>query len=246
MPIGFCWLPNQNKSLTTWCGLPIGGSVTSNCFGIKVCTNAAKLQQIRTCHYNNKSNENENTTRNIHCCKSINTNTQPFNGPFSGTIRVSQYQKGKTNQDFTEARDSEWQWHQLGRKSAPRSILITTPAPHHSVFYRPDALPVGQPTASKHWRKSIPTVVHNKLTHLPRTRMTKTHNTNEQPNETKFKEATLQIYGSVLINKSWYPTLQQSEKTFKHSMKCVISTSNLSAITLPTVNIRFNVPYFFY
>jgi len=27
---------------------------------------------------------------------------------------VSQYQKGKTNQDFTEARDSEWQWHQLG------------------------------------------------------------------------------------------------------------------------------------
>jgi len=27
---------------------------------------------------------------------------------------VSQYQKGKTNLDFTEARDSDWQWHQLG------------------------------------------------------------------------------------------------------------------------------------
>jgi len=27
---------------------------------------------------------------------------------------VSLYQKGKTNLDFTEARDSEWQWHQLG------------------------------------------------------------------------------------------------------------------------------------
>jgi len=27
---------------------------------------------------------------------------------------VSQYEKGKTNLDFTEARDSEWQWHQLG------------------------------------------------------------------------------------------------------------------------------------
>jgi len=26
---------------------------------------------------------------------------------------VSWYQKGKTNLDFTEARDSEWQWHQL-------------------------------------------------------------------------------------------------------------------------------------
>jgi len=27
---------------------------------------------------------------------------------------VSRYQKGKTDLDFTEARDSEWQWHQLG------------------------------------------------------------------------------------------------------------------------------------
>ena len=33
---------------------------------------------------------------------------------FSGTTRVSRYQKGKTNLDFTESRDSEWQWHQLG------------------------------------------------------------------------------------------------------------------------------------
>jgi len=31
-----------------------------------------------------------------------------------GTARVSQYQKGKTSLDFTEAKDSEWQWHQLG------------------------------------------------------------------------------------------------------------------------------------
>jgi len=37
-----------------------------------------------------------------------------FTGPFSGTTRVSRYQKGHTNLDFTEARDSEWQWHQLG------------------------------------------------------------------------------------------------------------------------------------
>jgi len=43
-----------------------------------------------------------------------NTHTHPFNGPFSGTTRVSRYQKGKTNLDFTEARDSGLQWHQLG------------------------------------------------------------------------------------------------------------------------------------
>jgi len=30
-----------------------------------------------------------------------------FNSPFSGTTQVSQYQKGKTNLDFSEARDSE-------------------------------------------------------------------------------------------------------------------------------------------
>ena len=27
---------------------------------------------------------------------------------------MSRYQKGKTNLDFSETRDSEWQWHQLG------------------------------------------------------------------------------------------------------------------------------------
>ena len=37
-------------------------------------------------------------------------------------------------------------------KSASRSRQMTMPAPHHSVFYRPDALPAAQPTASKHWR----------------------------------------------------------------------------------------------
>ena len=39
-------------------------------------------------------------------------------------------------------------------KSAPRSRQITTPVPHHSIFYRPDALPAALPTASKHWRHS--------------------------------------------------------------------------------------------
>ena len=35
-------------------------------------------------------------------------------------------------------------------KSAPCSRQITTLAPHHSVFYRPDALPATQPTVSEH------------------------------------------------------------------------------------------------
>ena len=42
------------------------------------------------------------------------THTHQFNGPLSGTTWVSRYQKGTINLDFTEARDSGWQWHQVG------------------------------------------------------------------------------------------------------------------------------------
>jgi len=49
-------------------------------------------------------------------------NTHPFNGPLSGTTQESQYQKGKTNLDFTEARDSEWQWRQLGHMQVCTTI----------------------------------------------------------------------------------------------------------------------------
>jgi len=45
-----------------------------------------------------------------------------FNGLFSRTARVSWYQKGKTNLDFTEARDSEWQYHQLGHMQVCTSL----------------------------------------------------------------------------------------------------------------------------
>jgi len=76
--------------------------------------------------------------------------THPFNGPLSGTTWVSWYQKFKINLDFTEARDSEWQLHQLGYMQVCISLQTSTPAPHHLLFYRPDALPAAQPTASKH------------------------------------------------------------------------------------------------
>ena len=46
-------------------------------------------------------------------------------------------------------------------KSAPCSRQITMPAPHHSVFSRPDALPAAQPTASKHWRQLFIIIIIN-------------------------------------------------------------------------------------
>jgi len=54
-----------------------------------------------------------------------------FNGPLSGTTQVSQYQKGKTNLDFTEAKDSKWQWHQLGHMQVCTSLQTDNHASTH-------------------------------------------------------------------------------------------------------------------
>jgi len=72
----------------------------------------------------------------------------PFNGSLSGIIQVSQYQKGKTNMDFAEARDSEWQWHQLDHVQ-----ICISPQTSPFIFYRLDALPATQTTLSKHGRQ---------------------------------------------------------------------------------------------
>ena len=66
--------------------------------------------------------------------------THPFNGPLSGTTRVSRYQKGKTDLDFTGARDSEWQWHQLGDMQVCTSLQTdnhasTSPLKFLQFFY---------------------------------------------------------------------------------------------------------------
>ena len=63
-------------------------------------------------------------------CHNTHTHTHTFNGPFSGTTQVSHYQKGKTNLDFAEASDSEWQWHQLGHMQV--FTLLQTQLQQHS------------------------------------------------------------------------------------------------------------------
>jgi len=57
-----------------------------------------------------------------HALLTAHTQTHPFNGPLSKTTQVSRYQKGETKLDFTEARDSEWQWHQLGHMQVCTSL----------------------------------------------------------------------------------------------------------------------------
>jgi len=81
------------------------------------------------------------------------THTHPFNGPLSGLPGWADTRKVKPiwilpKQETVSGSSISW----AICNSAPRSKQITTPAPRHSVFYRPDALPAAQPTASKHWR----------------------------------------------------------------------------------------------
>ena len=84
--------------------------------------------------------------------------------PFIRVYQVSQYQKGKTDLDFTEARDSEWQWHQLSHMQVCTSLQTDNHASTPPLsFYRPDALPDAQPTVSKHWRQSNNQLTHNDI-----------------------------------------------------------------------------------
>ena len=85
------------------------------------------------------------------------THTHPFNGPLSGTTRVSQYQKGKTNLDFTEARDSEWHWHQLGHMQVCTSLQTDNHANTSLLSFLQAGCPSCRPTNSVKALKALTT-----------------------------------------------------------------------------------------
>jgi len=73
----------------------------------------------------------------------------------SGTTWVSRYQKGKTRKvktslDLLEQEIVSGSGICWDICNVCTSSQTTTPTSHHSVFFRPDALPAAQPTASKH------------------------------------------------------------------------------------------------
>ena len=80
--------------------------------------------------------------------KSSVKTTHPFNGPLSGTTQVSRYQKDKNNLDFTEARDSEWQWHQLGHMQICTSLQTNTNTSTPPLVFLQAGCPSCRPTNS--------------------------------------------------------------------------------------------------
>ena len=79
---------------------------------------------------------------------SLVIHTHTFNGPFSGTTRVSRYQKGKTNLDFIGARDSEWQWQQLGHMQVCTSLQTDNHASTPPLSFLQAGCPSCRPTNS--------------------------------------------------------------------------------------------------
>jgi len=66
----------------------------------------------------------------------------------SGTTQVSRYQKGKTKLDFTEARNSEWQWHPLGHMQVCSSLQADNHASTSPLSFLPAGCPSCRPTNS--------------------------------------------------------------------------------------------------
>ena len=89
------------------------------------------------------------------CMPDSHNYTHPFNGPLSGTTRVSRYQKGKTKLDFTEARDSEWQWHQLGHMQICTSLQTNNHASTPLLSFLQAGCPSCRPTNSVKALKAI-------------------------------------------------------------------------------------------
>jgi len=62
---------------------------------------------------------------------------------------VSRYQKGKTNLDFTEARDSEWQRHQLGHVQVCTLLQTDNRASAPPLSFFTDRLPFLPPNQQR-------------------------------------------------------------------------------------------------
>jgi len=92
----------------------------------------------------------------LHSAPKQHTHVHPFNGPFSGTTQVSRYQKGKTNLDFTEARDIEWQWHQLDHMQVCNSLQTDNHASTPPLSFLQAVCPSCRPTNSVKALKAVP------------------------------------------------------------------------------------------
>ena len=75
---------------------------------------------------------------------------------------MSRYQKSKTNLDFTEARDSEWQWLQLGYMQVCTSLQTDNHASTPPLSFLQAGYPSCRPTNSIKALKALTKHSHDK------------------------------------------------------------------------------------
>jgi len=78
---------------------------------------------------------------------------------------VSRYQKGETNLDFTEARDSVWQWHQLGHVQVCISLRTDNHASTPPLNFLQAGCPSCRPTNSVKALKALNSNIITKKQH---------------------------------------------------------------------------------
>ena len=148
------WMPD--RALHTMPAVPTSGScvqdVSALNYTILGSVNCSKLRNSNVKHGISKTSNGSKTTNTVRQTY-IHTYTR-LTAVFPGLPGWASTRKVKPiwillKQETVSGSGISW----AICKSAPRSGQITTPAPHHSVFYRPDALVAAQPTASKHWRQ---------------------------------------------------------------------------------------------
>jgi len=137
--------------------------ILTGCVPSHSLADSMKAPKVKITHKTDKYSiflkQSEAITYSYECYNIVlqhaHTHTHPFNGPFSRTTQVSRYQKGKTNLDFSEARDSEWQWHQLGRMQVCNSLQPDNHASTSPLSFLQAGCPSCRPTNSVEALKAI-------------------------------------------------------------------------------------------
>ena len=120
-------------------------------------------------------------------------------------------------------------------KYSPCFRQTTMPAPHHSVSYRPDALPATQPTVSKHWRhRTLLQYLHNRSLHHACT-----HKEWESKNVKKWSTFTIKV---TCFWDKMYLLVYATNQLYLKKLKTRTTTVKIKYFNLPSVTSSSIVP----
>ena len=135
---------------------------------------------------------------------------------------MSRYQKGKINLDFTEARDSEWQWHQLGHMQICTSLQTDNHTSTSLLSFftgRMPFLPPNQQRQSTEGNSAAHQRLYNEARHvLPR--LPFPLGGSGPPADKWFLGRTQVHYQTILIGSAvcaWLTVVQQTDRHTDHA-----------------------------